>query len=1063
MKFDLIHTACPSWFRATTSRASALAIVTFSVLFFACSTYGQSVPGFQSPDKPKVKDETPVAVKAARGEVPLSKMYGHLKVNAAKTKRLGQLSPSEQKSKKGNKFLRIGVVRPLATPLDPLSDSALYTVAEGDVRVAGVISEGAVAVRVQFKGMSLPAGARVFVYSMSNPDEYYGPYGGHGPSEDGTFWTPPMRGDTAIIEYFTPAGTTSNQTPFKIFSIAHIYKDMFTPDAAGACENEVTPDWLNVAKSVGRVDFVSGGSVGACTGALLNDQASDQKPYFLTANHCISTQSEAQSVTVYWNYNTGDTPPGGTPTTNGSNLLVTGTSSDFTLLFLTGTVPGGLFFSGWDSATFNGTAAGTGIHHPQASHKRISFGTARQPNAGDCNPGEQCLRVDWSSGVTEPGSSGSGIWIGNPTTGDARLIGNLTGGPSECGAPASSLWDTYGRFSVTYPSISSFLEGTNCVTSLSPTSQNFTATGGTGNINVTAPGGCNWTAVTTDNFVSITSGASGSGNGTVSFSVASNSGPQRFASIVVGGQVFNVFQIGGGACAPTPISIGQTVNGNLTTNACPLGDGTYYDVYSFSGTASQRISVLMTSTEFDTYLFLNNPDGSNLAQNDDGGGGTNSRIPPGSGGITLPTTGTYTIWANAFDPSDTTGAYSLTLSAVVTRTLTVASQNPAGVSIPANPTDNNGVPGGTTQYTLTYDDGRGVNLFAPGTAPNGNIFQKWLKDGVDTTQPQTALVIMDADHTMTAVYGPPILFPLTVASSNPDSGVSITVSPNDNDGLGSGTTQFTRNYRSYAIVNLTAPPTAPNGNIFQKWRRNGQDYHTSSDTSVIMEGPYTMTAVYVPPAPFTLTVASSNPNSGANITVAPNDNNGMGDGTTQFTRTYLQNTTVTLTAPESANGNKFDKWLLNGNGWSFTRTTSVTMANNVAVGGTINLTAVFVTTPNVFTEAGTNNVAAVNSVTFLRGPFQILDPHNFSMDGHTRIILFTSDLGITQSDPPPTVLVSGNISLPVEAAGPLTGVPGLTGTYIVVKLPDGLPTGALQLTVLFRGVTGDARTLNISQ
>ena len=91
-------------------------------------------------------------------------------------------------------------MRSLAVPLDPLSDSARYTVAEGDVRVAGVASEGALAIRVQFKGMSLPVGARVFVYSLTNPNEYYGPYEGHGPSEDGTFWTPPMRGDTAIIE-----------------------------------------------------------------------------------------------------------------------------------------------------------------------------------------------------------------------------------------------------------------------------------------------------------------------------------------------------------------------------------------------------------------------------------------------------------------------------------------------------------------------------------------------------------------------------------------------------------------------------------------------------------------------------------------------------------------------------------------------------------------------------------------------------------------------------------------------------------------------------------------------
>ena len=130
-------------------------------------------------------------------------------------------------------------------------------------------------------------------------------------------------------------------------------KTCLWPSAAGSCELEVTADWQNVAKSVGRIDFVTGGFVGSCTGTLLNNVANDQKPYFLTANHCISTQTEAQSATVYWNYNTGDTPPGGTPKTNGANLLVTGASSDFSLLFLTGSLPGGLFFSGWDSSPFN--------------------------------------------------------------------------------------------------------------------------------------------------------------------------------------------------------------------------------------------------------------------------------------------------------------------------------------------------------------------------------------------------------------------------------------------------------------------------------------------------------------------------------------------------------------------------------------------------------------------------------------------------------------------------------------------------------------------------------------
>ena len=47
---------------------------------------------------------------------------------------------------------------------------------------------------------------------------------------------------------------------------------------------------------------------------------------------------------------------------------------------------------------------------------------------------------------------------------------------------------------------------------------------------------------------------------------------------------------------------------------------------------------------------------------------------------------------------------------------------------------------------------------------------------------------------------------LTVASSNPNSGVAITVSPNDRNGQGNGSTQFTRSYTSNTVVSLTAPP-----------------------------------------------------------------------------------------------------------------------------------------------------------------------------------------------------------------------------------------------------------------
>jgi hypothetical protein len=118
---------------------------------------------------------------------------------------------------------------------------------------------------------------------------------------------------------------------------------------------------------------------------------------------------------------------------------------------------------------------------------------------------------------------------------------------------------------------------------------------------------------------------------------------------------------GGGGCPATPITIGQTINGSLTTSDCIFPDTTRYaDVYDFNGTAGQKIAVSMNSTQFDTYLYLVNSSNQILAEDDDGGDGTNSRIPAVSGFFTLPATGTYSIWATSFGEG-ATGSYSISL------------------------------------------------------------------------------------------------------------------------------------------------------------------------------------------------------------------------------------------------------------------------------------------------------------------------------------------------------------------------------------------------------------------
>jgi hypothetical protein len=65
-----------------------------------------------------------------------------------------------------------------------------------------------------------------------------------------------------------------------------------------------------------------------------------------------------------------------------------------------------------------------------------------------------------------------------------------------------------------------------------------------------------------------------------------------------------------------------------------------------------------------------------------------------------------------------------------------------------------------------------------------------------------------------------------------------------------------------------------------------------------------------PPTTFELTVNSADPALGVAITVAPVDNNAQSSGTTSFTRTYDQGTSVTITAPNGSgtNGTVFSSW-----------------------------------------------------------------------------------------------------------------------------------------------------------
>ena len=298
--------------------------------------------------------------------------------------------------------------------------------------VLAIKSPGAKHLRAHFANFDLRAGDEVYLHGLFDNSTLAGPYRETGPWGDKNFWSGSIDGDTLIIEYHIHSSTPGS---FRISAISHIYSDpeagpMF--DVLG-CEVDASC-YTDINKNaVGRILFIEDGNAFVCTGTLLNDGPMDNIPYFLTANHCVSSQTVAQTVETYWFYQTSACSSGVLRddighSANGANLLVTGSSKDFTLLRLVDTPPTGVVFAGWNSATFGVNTSVYGLHHPGGftppdldSYLRRAQGTIVDLSTPCGATGlSSSYQVDWSVGLAETGSSGSGLWYAG------RLIGVLS-------------------------------------------------------------------------------------------------------------------------------------------------------------------------------------------------------------------------------------------------------------------------------------------------------------------------------------------------------------------------------------------------------------------------------------------------------------------------------------------------------------------------------------------------------------------------------------------------------------------------------------------------------------
>jgi len=381
---------------------------------------------------------------------------------------------------------QIGVarsVRATATPQATLAQLQ-WTPIDGGLQRAAIsfTAEGALGVRVGLLVRSLPPDTTLRFYAQAGglPVQVSGEDvlrtiqrnldAGDTGNAARTYWSPDFGGAETTLELELPVSANLAELDMAVPVISHFVLSPAEAAAptvtkvgeAGTCNIDVSckPELSSESRSVARMIFVRDGNSYLCTGTLLNDSQSSTTPYFLSANHCVSSQSVASSLTTDWFYrstacNSGSLNPATQRVTGGASLLYADAATDTSFMRLNSAAPQGVVYAGSYFGDVAQSASVIGIHHPSGDLQKASAGAVAQ--FSNCS-NEQCLAstqqdgrflsVGWTQGTTEGGSSGSGLFLG---IGSSRyVVGQLYGGSSSCLAPAGR--DYYGRFDVAFRS-----------------------------------------------------------------------------------------------------------------------------------------------------------------------------------------------------------------------------------------------------------------------------------------------------------------------------------------------------------------------------------------------------------------------------------------------------------------------------------------------------------------------------------------------------------------------------------------------------------------------------------
>ena len=395
-------------------------------------------------------------------------------VDGARELALDARATDAQRATQGavEKRLRVAVGNRVRASID--RDGAWVPLPGGDrLWRLTVRSPNATDLRFGFSHFRVPQGVTLHVIDEARR-AWDGAWTSADSTPDGQLWLAPVSGDTLTLELHVPAGVALTDDAVVLSTVGSGYRNvsevggpgLFGAGESGLCNIDVVcplgDDYRDEIRAVAKFYFQSGGTY-LCTGTLVNNTMQDLKPYFLTANHCISTQPEATSMSLIWNYQSpscGQHGGGSTSQTQagGATLRAHRADVDVALVELNNLPPTayGVYYAGWDASGVV-PAGSIGIHHPSGWVKAITEDNNGLTTMNSCIGSGSSTHwrtgAPYAQGTTEGGSSGSAIVVpsGDATGHQNLIIGTLSGGSALCaGSVPNSGYDCYGKFSVAW-------------------------------------------------------------------------------------------------------------------------------------------------------------------------------------------------------------------------------------------------------------------------------------------------------------------------------------------------------------------------------------------------------------------------------------------------------------------------------------------------------------------------------------------------------------------------------------------------------------------------------------